>query len=140
MQIRFGALLKLDSASFNNPVTGQKDSLSDDMGFTIRGAFKQPVAAFILENTRDEVVITGKRAQTGGDTPTDVFDMQINWGDSVPKPPSNTSITIGFNPFEECAPNPGKTFGLLDGVNRVLTEIIYKSNEVREFLSQNSQS
>lgn len=64
MQVKFGAVSQLGQVkNFYNPVTQQPDELSEQMAYTILPELNDPLTNFVLNNTRDELVVSGKRVQ-----------------------------------------------------------------------------
>ncbi len=123
MRINFGAKWQIDQGRFNNPQTGQRDTVGERMERAVAAAFQDEISRFVLDNTRDEVVLTGQRVnfQTSkGIVPG--FNLKVRLAGLLAYPDTE-GFTVGFNPFNAYVPGK-KLQGLLQGKLAVLNQVL----------------
>ncbi len=136
MQIKFGALMDVNSmACYKNPATGKVDKMSQRMAYATLRFFNDSLTRFVLENTRDEVMITPERSHYRSKSGKGVieamnFKIQLQ---GIPGYNDHLGMTYGFNPFRQ-VDQKGKLQGILTAKARILNSIIERHQFAEQLL------
>jgi hypothetical protein len=136
MDIKFGARMNVNSmACYNNPATGKQDKLSEKMAYAVIPYFNDELTRFVLDHTRDEVVVTPERVQyqsRSGKGIVEGFNLKIQLK-GIPEYSDSMGMTYGFNPFAEVG-KKNRMQGALQAKVRVLNEIISRDKFAEQWL------